>query len=105
MIAHRGASLLTPENTMAAFNLAVEVGAHAIELDAKLSQDGEVVSFMIRLLIGPRTARVPLEATPWWSSGLWMLDLISENLLRVNGCPSLLMYLTAWQGRSYSTLN
>ncbi len=43
MIAHRGASLLTPENTMAAFNLAVEVGAHAIELDAKLSQDGEVV--------------------------------------------------------------
>ena len=43
MIAHRGASLLAPENTMAAFNLAVEVGAHAIELDAKLSMDGEVV--------------------------------------------------------------
>jgi glycerophosphoryl diester phosphodiesterase len=43
VIAHRGASLLAPENTMAAFNLAVEVGAHAIELDAKLSRDGEVV--------------------------------------------------------------
>ncbi len=43
VIAHRGASLHAPENTMAAFNLAVEVGAHAIELDAKLSRDGEVV--------------------------------------------------------------
>ena len=43
VIAHRGASLLAPENTMAAFNLAVEVGAHAIELDAKLSRDGEGV--------------------------------------------------------------
>jgi glycerophosphoryl diester phosphodiesterase len=43
VIAHRGASLLAPENTMAAFNLAVEVGAHAIELDVKLSRDGEVV--------------------------------------------------------------
>jgi glycerophosphoryl diester phosphodiesterase len=43
VIAHRGASLFAPENTMAAFNFAVEVGAHAIELDAKLSMDGEVV--------------------------------------------------------------
>ncbi len=43
VVAHRGASLLAPENTMAAFNLAVDVGAHAIELDAKLSRDGEVV--------------------------------------------------------------
>lgn len=43
VIAHRGASLLAPENTMAAFDLADELGAHAIEMDAKLSRDGEVV--------------------------------------------------------------
>jgi glycerophosphoryl diester phosphodiesterase len=43
LIAHRGASSAAPENTMAAFNLAIEQGAEALELDAKLSADGEVV--------------------------------------------------------------
>jgi glycerophosphoryl diester phosphodiesterase len=43
IIAHRGASLYAPENTLAAFTLAVSQGAHAIELDAKLSSDGQVV--------------------------------------------------------------
>jgi glycerophosphoryl diester phosphodiesterase len=40
---HRGASAHAPENTLAAFELAVEHGADAIELDAKLSRDGQVV--------------------------------------------------------------
>lgn len=43
IFAHRGASLHAPENTLAAFKLAVEQGADAIELDAKLSADGQVV--------------------------------------------------------------
>ncbi|MFZ3080913.1 MAG: glycerophosphodiester phosphodiesterase family protein [Bellilinea sp.] len=41
--AHRGASAYAPENTLAAFRLALEQGAHGIELDAKLSADGEIV--------------------------------------------------------------
>jgi len=43
VFAHRGASKYAPENTIAAFQLAVEQGADAIELDAKLSADGKVV--------------------------------------------------------------
>jgi len=43
IFAHRGASAYAPENTMAAFRLAAEQGAEAIELDAKLTADGEVV--------------------------------------------------------------
>ncbi|NIS81469.1 MAG: glycerophosphodiester phosphodiesterase [Anaerolineales bacterium] len=43
VIAHRGASLRAPENTLAAFRLAEEMGADAIELDAKLTKDGHVV--------------------------------------------------------------
>jgi glycerophosphoryl diester phosphodiesterase len=43
--AHRGASAYAPENTLAAFKLALQQGADAIELDAKLSVDGEVVVF------------------------------------------------------------
>jgi len=43
IFAHRGASAHAPENTLAAFNLAVEYGADGIELDVKLSSDGQVV--------------------------------------------------------------
>lgn len=43
IFAHRGASAYAPENTLAAFQLAYEQGADGIELDAKLSADGEVV--------------------------------------------------------------
>ncbi len=40
---HRGACKYAPENTLASFELAVEQGADAIELDAKLSVDKQVV--------------------------------------------------------------
>lgn len=45
IFAHRGASAHAPENTLPAFQLAVEQGADGIELDAKLSADGHVVVF------------------------------------------------------------
>lgn len=41
--AHRGASAHAPENTLAAFELALEQGAPAIELDVKLTSDRFVV--------------------------------------------------------------
>lgn len=40
IFAHRGASMYAPENTIAAFDLAKDQGAVAIELDTMLSQDG-----------------------------------------------------------------
>lgn len=43
VIAHRGASAYAPENTLAAFELAVEQGAHWFELDCTLSRDGRVI--------------------------------------------------------------
>jgi glycerophosphoryl diester phosphodiesterase len=43
VVAHRGASGAAPENTLAAFRRAVDMGAHMIELDVQLSRDGEVV--------------------------------------------------------------
>ena len=43
IFAHRGASAHAPENTLAAFELAVESGAHGIELDVKLSADNKVI--------------------------------------------------------------
>lgn len=43
IIAHRGASKLAPENTIAAFRKALELGAGGIELDVHLSRDGHIV--------------------------------------------------------------
>ena len=43
IIAHRGASGHGPENTLAAFNLAMEHQADGIELDVMLAKDGHVV--------------------------------------------------------------
>ncbi|HWQ04554.1 MAG TPA: glycerophosphodiester phosphodiesterase family protein [Longilinea sp.] len=43
LLAHRGASAYAPENTLAAFQLAMQQGAHGVELDAKLSADGEIM--------------------------------------------------------------
>ncbi len=45
IIAHRGASEAAPENTMRAFRLAREMGAHGIEIDVQASADDELVVF------------------------------------------------------------
>jgi glycerophosphoryl diester phosphodiesterase len=41
--AHRGAAGLAPENTLAAFRMAIDLGADAAELDLQTTKDGVVV--------------------------------------------------------------
>jgi glycerophosphoryl diester phosphodiesterase len=43
-IAHRGASAHAPENTLASFRLAVEMGAKYIETDLQLTRDAKIVA-------------------------------------------------------------
>lgn len=45
LIAHRGGRALAPENTLAAFRLAVAAGADWLEFDVQLSRDGVPVVF------------------------------------------------------------
>ncbi|MDP9468955.1 MAG: hypothetical protein M3P32_09505 [Chloroflexota bacterium] len=42
VVAHRGAAAEAPENTMPAYQLAVDMGADAIELDVHLTADGKL---------------------------------------------------------------
>lgn len=60
VIAHRGASAEAPELTVAAFDLAIEQGAHVLEIDVHLTADGEVVVIHDDTL--DRTARGPVES-------------------------------------------
>jgi len=41
--AHRGASAVCPENTMAAFHRSLELGATGIETDVQMTKDGQLV--------------------------------------------------------------
>jgi len=54
IFAHRGASAHAPENTLAAFELALAQGAEGIELDAKLSRMATPLSSTTRQSIAPR---------------------------------------------------
>ncbi len=78
IIAHRGASAQAPENTLTAFQLAIDQGASAIELDVHMSIDGRLVVHHDYALGNPdngsgliRTARweyiQTLDAGSWFS--------------------------------------
>ena len=43
VFAHRGASAYAPENTFAAFDLAIDMGARAMETDVQVTADGHLV--------------------------------------------------------------
>jgi glycerophosphoryl diester phosphodiesterase len=43
LYAHRGASAERPENTLAAFERAVEVGVHVLEMDVHATRDGHLI--------------------------------------------------------------
>lgn len=43
IFAHRGASKLAPQNTLASFRKALELGADGVELDVRLTKDGNLV--------------------------------------------------------------
>src|SRR5262245_16835756 len=58
LYAHRGAAVELPENTLPAFQRALELGADAIETDAHLTADGHIV--LSHDPTGERMARVPL---------------------------------------------
>ena len=64
VIAHRGASSEEKENTLPAFERAIELGADFIEFDVQASSDGGLVVFHDLRLDRLTEARGPLRARP-----------------------------------------
>ena len=60
VFAHRGGSALAPENTIAAFDNGLALGADGLELDVHLSRDGVVVVHHDRLLDRTTTLQGPI---------------------------------------------
>ena len=61
--AHRGAMAYQPENTLAAFETAIEQGAYRIEFDIRQTRDGHLVvqrdedALLLLVQVGVRVAR------------------------------------------------
>lgn len=60
-VAHRGASAIAPENTMAGFEKALELGADALELDLHLTRDNELVVIHDHTLDRTTDGRGPVQ--------------------------------------------
>lgn len=91
IIAHRGFSGAYPENTMIAFEKAVEQGMEGIELDIHLSKDGEVVVAHDETL--RRVAGIDRAIADMTAQELAQTEIHGGNLcLTARGVPTLREY-------------
>ena len=85
VIAHRGASREAPENTPAAFEAAIAVGADAVELDVRRTADGELVvhhnasrrGIPVSMLTYPALVRLSRHEPPLFDT---VLDLCAGRI-------------------------
>jgi glycerophosphoryl diester phosphodiesterase len=101
IIAHRGAPNHAPENTLAAFDRALELGLRHIELDAQLTADNVAVVFhdtnLDRTSDGPGPlAGHTLEEVRQLDAGAWF-----DEKFRGQRIPTLEEVLTRYRGRAY----
>src|SRR5262249_41894795 len=98
-IAHRGASSYAPENTIAAFDLAIVMGARHIELHVHASSDGHVVVIHDDTLdrttdgSGPVTSH-PLTTLQTLDAGSWFRHEFTGERI-----PTLDVVLGRYKGR------
>lgn len=90
LIAHRGASVDAPENTLAAFRLAIAQGADGVETDLRMSADGTPVISHDDVLT--RTRAIPLRVGDATVAELARHDVptLAEMLATVRGALPLI---------------
>lgn len=87
ILAHRGGSLLAPENTMAAFKKAASFGVDGFEIDIRLTSDEELIvfhdEFVDRTTDGAgKVSDLTLEKLRTFDLGYHFEDLEGENSYR-----------------------
>jgi glycerophosphoryl diester phosphodiesterase len=101
IIAHRGASRQAPENTMAAFQRALELGAGGIELDVQLTADGCLVVIHDEMLDRTSNGKGPvkektLEELKRLDFGSWFSPEFRDE--RIPTLEEVLWLLSGWDG-------
>ncbi|MFW6345320.1 MAG: glycerophosphodiester phosphodiesterase family protein, partial [Halomonas sp.] len=117
IIAHRGSSLVAPENTLPAVQRAMEDGAHYVELDVRLTADDQVVLYhdrsLTRLTGDPRRlGELTREALAGIDVGSWFGDAfvgeriagLDEALAAVRGRSALMIDMKPDPGREVALL-
>ena len=87
VVAHRGASVEQPENTLEAFEAAIDAGADAVEFDVRLTADGVPV-----VMHDPDVSRT--------TSGQGLVSELTVEEIRKLGVPSLEETLDCLAGRA-----
>lgn len=113
IIAHRGSSMVAPENTLAAINRAIRDGANSIEIDVRLTADEQVMLYHDRSmarLTGDRREFGDLtrEELSHFDVGSWFGDAfqgehipgLDETLRAVRGKASLMIEMKPLPGQS-----
>jgi glycerophosphoryl diester phosphodiesterase len=65
VIAHRGHKVAAPEQTMAAFELAIDLGAQMLEADLRFTRDGVAVMLHDRKLGRTTNGKGPVDKMDW----------------------------------------
>ena len=86
VVAHRGASLEQPENTIAAFGAAIDAGADAVEFDVRMTADGHAV-----VMHDPEVSRT--------TDGTGLVSEMTLEEIRKLGVPTLEETLECLAGR------
>ncbi|MGH2641836.1 MAG: glycerophosphodiester phosphodiesterase [Actinomycetota bacterium] len=87
VVAHRGASVEQPENTIAAFEAAIDAGADAVEFDVRMTADGHAV-----VMHDPDVSRT--------TNGSGLVSDMTLDELRTLGVPTVEEALRCLSGRA-----
>ncbi|MDQ2784391.1 MAG: glycerophosphodiester phosphodiesterase, partial [Chloroflexota bacterium] len=85
IIAHRGASADAPENTLAAFRLAIAQGADGLECDLRMSADGIIVISHDDSLRRTQEHPVRIAETTAAALAAYAVPTLAETLATVRG--------------------
>jgi len=115
IVAHRGASAFAPENTLFAFEKAIEIGAEGLEFDVQLSKEGRAIVFhdptLKRLAgINRKVTNLNLDEIARIDVGSWFNQKYATRAdekfsrARIPTLDSFLDFLRDYEGRLYLEL-